>query len=207
MLYCNDLATWPDLAVWPELSIWPDLIQCNLLHTGKHSSRSLQNCCGTRRTPWFVVMQLTRELEAGKARVEDEMIATVHIVTGLEARLRQAKLEADLAQQQAQQADQRANQVLHCSSPSCLFTNCSSAFAVSSAALGGAGWISNGVNLAVGTRLSKSVAGPTSLLHMLHCCCTVAGSCLQVLTAERSACKNFRQIAAAAERRCCKERL
>ncbi|KAL0020506.1 hypothetical protein WJX79_001917 [Trebouxia sp. C0005] len=54
--------------------------------------------------------QLTRELEAGKARVEDEMIATVHIVTGLEARLRQAKLEADLAQQQAQQADQRANQ-------------------------------------------------------------------------------------------------
>ena len=67
-------------------------------------------------------MQLTKELEAGKARVEDEMIATVHIATGLEARLRQAKLDADLAQQQAQQADQRANQVLHCASPSCLFT-------------------------------------------------------------------------------------
>lgn len=54
--------------------------------------------------------QLTKELEAGKARVEDEMIATVHIATGLEARLRQAKQDADLAQQQAQQAEQRANQ-------------------------------------------------------------------------------------------------
>lgn len=71
-------------------------------------------------------MQLTKELEAGKARVEDEMIATVHIATGLEARLRQAKQDADLAQQQAQQAEQRANQVLHCASPSC----CSSFAAV-----------------------------------------------------------------------------
>ena len=57
------------------------------------------------------VVQLTKELEAAKARVEEEVIATVHIATSLEARLRQAKLEADLAQQQAQQADQRANQV------------------------------------------------------------------------------------------------
>jgi hypothetical protein len=87
----------------------------------------------TDRTPCFV-MQLTKELEAGKARVEDEMIATVHIATGLEARLRQAKLDADLAQQQAQQADQRANQVLHRSSQSCMITFCISAFAVSSVA-------------------------------------------------------------------------
>ena len=79
-------------------------------------------------------MQLTKELEAGKARVEDEMIATVHIATGLEARLRQAKQDADLAQQQAQQAEQRANQVLHCASPSCLFIVCSSTFAISSLA-------------------------------------------------------------------------
>ncbi len=78
---------------------------------------------------FLFVVQLTKELEAGKARVEDEIIAT-----GLEACLRQAKLEADLAQQRAQQADQRANQVLHCSSPSCLFTFCSSAFAVGSSA-------------------------------------------------------------------------
>ena len=56
-------------------------------------------------------VQLTKELEAAKARVEDEMIATVQIATSLEGRLRQAKQEADLAQQQAQQADQRANQV------------------------------------------------------------------------------------------------
>jgi len=56
-------------------------------------------------------LQLTKELEAAKARVEDEVIATVHIATGLEGRLRQAKLDAALAQQQAQQADQRANQV------------------------------------------------------------------------------------------------
>ena len=88
--------------------------------------------CGTHGKPCFCVMQLTKELEAGKARVEDEMIATVRIATGLEARLRQAKLDADLAQQQAQQADQRANQVVHCSSPSCLLTICSSALAVGS---------------------------------------------------------------------------
>lgn len=54
--------------------------------------------------------QLTKELEAAKARVEDEVIATVHIATQLEGRLRQAKQDADLAQQQAQQAQQRANQ-------------------------------------------------------------------------------------------------
>ena len=59
-------------------------------------------------------VQLTKELEAAKARVEDEMVATVQIATGLEARLRQAKAEADLAQQQAQQADQRAMQVRNC---------------------------------------------------------------------------------------------
>ena len=56
-------------------------------------------------------LQLTKELEASKARVEDEVIATVQIATGLEGRLRQAKQDADLAQQQALQADQRANQV------------------------------------------------------------------------------------------------
>ena len=55
-------------------------------------------------------VQLTKDLEAGKARVEDEVIATVQIATQLEARLRQAKQDAELAQQQAQQAQQRANQ-------------------------------------------------------------------------------------------------
>lgn len=59
-------------------------------------------------------MQLTKELEAAKARVEDEVIATVQIATKLEGRLRQAKQDADLAQQQAQQAQQRASQVLYC---------------------------------------------------------------------------------------------
>lgn len=59
-------------------------------------------------------MQLTKELEAAKARVEDEVIATVQIATQLEGRLRQAKQDADLAQQQAQQAQQRVNQVLYC---------------------------------------------------------------------------------------------
>ncbi|KAL3131337.1 hypothetical protein ABBQ38_000625 [Trebouxia sp. C0009 RCD-2024] len=54
--------------------------------------------------------QLTKELEAAKARVEDEVIATVQIATQLEGRLRQAKQDADLAQQQAQQAQQRATQ-------------------------------------------------------------------------------------------------
>ena len=57
------------------------------------------------------VVQLTKELEAAKARVEDEVIATVQIATSLEGRLRQAKQDADLAQQEAQQADQRAKQV------------------------------------------------------------------------------------------------
>ncbi len=94
----------------------------------------LMNHPGTHRKPSFFVMQLTKELEAGKARVEDEMIATVHIATGLEARLRQAKLDADLAQQRAHQADQRANQVLHCASPPCMITICTSAFAVCSPA-------------------------------------------------------------------------
>ena len=59
-------------------------------------------------------MQLTKEFEAAKARVEDEVIATVQIATKLEGRLRQAKQDTDLAQQQAQQAEQRANQVLYC---------------------------------------------------------------------------------------------
>lgn len=59
-------------------------------------------------------VQLTKELEAAKARVEDEVIATVQIATKLEGRLRQAKQDADLAQQQAQQAQQRANQVRCC---------------------------------------------------------------------------------------------
>lgn len=58
-------------------------------------------------------MQLAKELEAGKARVEEEVIATASIATGLEARLRQARQEALQAQQQAQQADLRATQVLH----------------------------------------------------------------------------------------------
>lgn len=62
----------------------------------------------------LTLVQLTKELEAAKARVEEEVIATVHIATGLEARLRQAKQDADSAQQQALQADQRANQVHKC---------------------------------------------------------------------------------------------
>ena len=58
-----------------------------------------------------VAVQLANELEAAKARVEDEVIATVRIATGLEGRLRQAKLDAELAQQQAHQAEQRADLV------------------------------------------------------------------------------------------------
>ena len=65
-------------------------------------------------SPTLECVQLTKELEAAKARVEDEVIATVQIATKLEGRLRQAKRDADLAQQQAQQAQQRANQVLCC---------------------------------------------------------------------------------------------
>ena len=42
------------------------------------------------------------------------MIATAGIATGLEARLRQARQEALLAQQQAQQAELRATQVGCC---------------------------------------------------------------------------------------------
>ena len=129
-------------------------------------------------TPCFLVMQLTKELEAGKARVEDEMIATVHIATGLEARLRQAKLDADLAQQQAQQADQRANQVFYCASPSCMITFCSSAFVVCSLA--------------------------PSQLRMLQCC-KVGDSCLPVF--DCCACKQSRQIVAAAGRLYCMEPL
>ena len=122
---------------------------------------------------FLFVVQLTKELEAGKARVEDEIIATVHIATGLEARLRQAKLEADLAQQRAQQADQRANQVLHCSSPSCLFTFCSSAFAVGS---------STSISLWTQGCPIPNLAGQISQLRMLQCCCKVEDSCLRVLS-------------------------
>ena len=76
-------------------------------------AKMLHNACWLNKTTEavYVCMQLTKELEAAKARVEDEMIATVQIATGLEGRLREARAEADLAQQQAQQADQRAHQV------------------------------------------------------------------------------------------------
>lgn len=59
-------------------------------------------------------MQLAKELETAKARVEEEVIATAGIATGLESRLRQARQEALLAQQQGQQAELRATQVLRC---------------------------------------------------------------------------------------------
>lgn len=52
-----------------------------------------------------------------KARVEEEVIATAGIATGLEARLRQARQDAFLAQQQAQQAELRATQVGCCCAP------------------------------------------------------------------------------------------
>ena len=56
-------------------------------------------------------LQLARELEAAKARVEEEVLATVHIATGLETRLRAAKGEAEAAQEAAVLAQQRAQQV------------------------------------------------------------------------------------------------
>ena len=66
-------------------------------------------------------LQLARELEAAKARVEEEVLATVHIATGLETRLRAAKDDAEAAQEAAVLAQQKAQQVLAAHANRCSF--------------------------------------------------------------------------------------
>ena len=57
-------------------------------------------------------MQIAKELESERARVEDEIIATVRIATSLEARLQSANAARAAAEYAASVAEQRAVEVL-----------------------------------------------------------------------------------------------
>ena len=59
--------------------------------------------------------QLAAEAEAARARVEEEVLATARIATGLEARLANARAEADSALREALAANERCSQVRICS--------------------------------------------------------------------------------------------
>ncbi len=57
--------------------------------------------------------QLAAEAEAARARVEEEVLATARIATGLEARLSAARAEADFALREALAANERCTQARH----------------------------------------------------------------------------------------------
>ena len=56
--------------------------------------------------------QLVAEADGGRARVEEEVLATARIATGLEARLRAARAEVEAAQRDALAANDRCSQVM-----------------------------------------------------------------------------------------------
>ena len=61
----------------------------------------------------FGHLQIAKELEAERAKVEEQVVATVRIATSLEARLQAAHAAKDAAEHLASVSERRAAEVSH----------------------------------------------------------------------------------------------